>query len=577
MAFNNDNFIPTSIKEVESLGWDYIDIIIFSGDAFIDHPSFGTAVISRVLLNEGYRVAVVPQPNWRDDLRDFRKLGEPRLFFGVNAGVMDSMINHYTANKRLRSNDAYTPEGKAGQRPDYAVTVYSRILKKLYPEIPVIIGGVEASLRRFCHYDYWQDTLKPSILIDSGADLLVYGMGEKPILEIAGKIKSGATMQELYLIPQVAYVAEYEDCGVKDRELLHSYEECRKNKMAFIENFNIIERESNSLHPRHIVEPSGDKFIHVNPPYDLPTSEELDSYYDLPYSRKPHPRYKEKQISAYEMIKFSVNTHRGCFGSCSFCTISAHQGKFVQSRSASSIMSEVSKMASMEEFRGVISDIGGPTANMYNMKGKNPQICENCKRDSCIFPALCKNLDRDLTPLMELYKSVLKVDRVRKVFIGSGIRYDLILNERGYLDDTCRSYFKELVTRHTSGRLKIAPEHTEKGVLDIMGKPSFASFRFLKSEFERINREGHLKYQLIPYFISSHPGCKMSDMKALSENPDLNGIALEQVQDFTPTPMTRSSVAYYTGIDPKTLKNIYVERSSIEKQRQKSFFFKKKS
>jgi len=577
MAFNNDNFIPTSIKEVESLGWDYIDIIIFSGDAFIDHPSFGTAVISRVLLNEGYRVAVVPQPNWRDDLRDFRKLGEPRLFFGVNAGVMDSMINHYTANKRLRSNDAYTPEGKAGQRPDYAVTVYSRILKKLYPDIPVIIGGVEASLRRFCHYDYWQDTLKPSILIDSGADLLVYGMGEKPILEIAGKIKSGATMQELYLIPQVAYVAEYEDCGVKDRELLHSYEECRKNKMAFIENFNIIERESNSLHPRHIVEPSGDKFIHVNPPYDLPTSEELDSYYDLPYSRKPHPRYKEKQISAYEMIKFSVNTHRGCFGSCSFCTISAHQGKFVQSRSASSILSEVSKMASMEEFRGVISDIGGPTANMYNMKGKNPQICENCKRDSCIFPALCKNLDRDLTPLMELYKSVLKVDRVRKVFIGSGIRYDLILNERGYLDDTCRSYFKELVTRHTSGRLKIAPEHTEKGVLDIMGKPSFASFRFLKSEFERINREGHLKYQLIPYFISSHPGCKMSDMKALSENPDLNGIALEQVQDFTPTPMTRSSVAYYTGIDPKTLKNIYVERSSIEKQRQKSFFFKKKS
>ncbi|AGY53591.1 hypothetical protein BRDCF_p964 [Bacteroidales bacterium CF] len=577
MVFNNDNFIPTSKKEVEALGWDYIDIIIFSGDAFVDHPSFGTAVISRVLLNAGYRVAVVPQPNWRDDLRDFRKLGEPRLFFGVNAGVMDSMINHYTANKRLRSNDAYTPEGKAGQRPDYAVTVYSRILKKLYQDIPVIIGGVEASLRRFCHYDYWEDTLKPSILIDSGADLLVYGMGEKPILEIAGRLKSGASMQELYLVSQVAYAAEYEDNGVKERELLHSYEECLKNKMSFVENFNIIERESNSLRPRHIVEPSGDKFIHVNPPYEPPTSEELDSYYDLPYSRKPHPRYKDKQISAYEMIKFSVNTHRGCFGSCSFCTISAHQGKFVQSRSAASILSEVSKMASMEEFRGVISDIGGPTANMYNMKGKNPQICENCKRESCIFPALCKNLDRDLTPLMELYKSVLKVDRVRKVFIGSGIRYDLILNERGYLDDTCRSYFKELVTRHTSGRLKIAPEHTEKSVLDIMGKPSFSSFRFLKSEFDRINREERLKYQLIPYFISSHPGCKMSDMKALSENRDLTGISLEQVQDFTPTPMTRSSVAYYTGIDPKTLKHIYVESDPLEKQRQKSFFFKKKN
>ena len=577
MVFNNDNFIPTSKKEVEALGWDYIDIIIFSGDAFVDHPSFGTAVISRVLLNAGYRVAVVPQPIWRDDLRDFRKLGVPRLFFGVNAGVMDSMINHYTANKRLRSNDAYTPEGKAGQRPDYAVTVYSRILKKLYQDIPVIIGGVEASLRRFCHYDYWEDTLKPSILIDSGADLLVYGMGEKPILEIAGRLKSGASMQELYLVSQVAYAAEYEDNGVKERELLHSYEECLKNKMSFVENFNIIERESNSLRPRHIVEPSGDKFIHVNPPYEPPTSEELDSYYDLPYSRKPHPRYKDKQISAYEMIKFSVNTHRGCFGSCSFCTISAHQGKFVQSRSAASILSEVSKMASMEEFRGVISDIGGPTANMYNMKGKNPQICENCKRESCIFPALCKNLDRDLTPLMELYKSVLKVDRVRKVFIGSGIRYDLILNERGYLDDTCRSYFKELVTRHTSGRLKIAPEHTEKSVLDIMGKPSFSSFRFLKSEFDRINREERLKYQLIPYFISSHPGCKMSDMKALSENRDLTGISLEQVQDFTPTPMTRSSVAYYTGIDPKTLKHIYVESDPLEKQRQKSFFFKKKN
>ncbi|MEA5007021.1 MAG: YgiQ family radical SAM protein [Rikenellaceae bacterium] len=577
MDLNTDNFIPTSKKEVETLGWDYIDIIIFSGDAFIDHPSFGTAVIARVLMNEGYRVAVVPQPNWRDDLRDFKKLGEPRLFFGVNAGVMDSMINHYTANKRLRSNDAYTPEGKAGQRPDYAVTVYTRILKKLYPDIPVIIGGVEASLRRFCHYDYWKDSLKPSILIESCADLLVYGMGEKSIINIAEKIKFGATMQELYLTPQIAYVAEYEDNGEKNRELLHSYEECLKSKMAFVENFNVIERESNSLHPKHIVEPSGNKFVHVNPPYDLPSSEELDSYYDLPYSRKPHSRYKNKQISAYEMIKFSVNTHRGCFGSCSFCTISAHQGKFVQSRSLNSILSEVSKMASMDEFKGVISDIGGPTANMYNMKGKDMDLCDNCKRDSCIFPTLCKNLNRDLSPLIELYKSVQNVEGVRKIFIGSGIRYDLILNERGYLDETCRNYFTELVTKHTSGRLKIAPEHTEKSVLDIMGKPSFSSFRFLKSEFERITRAAHLKYQLIPYFISSHPGCKMKDMRALSENPDLSGISLDQVQDFTPTPMTRSSVAYYTGIDPKTLKNIYVERSPIEKLRQKSFFFKKKS
>jgi len=571
-----EGFIPTTRKEVESLGWDYIDVIIFSGDAFVDHPSFGTAVIARVLMNEGYRVAVVPQPNWRDDLRDFKKLGVPRLFFGVNAGVMDSMINHYTANKRLRSDDAYTPDGKAGQRPDYAVSVYARILKKLYPAIPVIIGGVEASLRRFSHYDYWKDALMPSVLVDSGADILVYGMGEKPIVEIAHQIDAGATLYELMLIPQVAYLVDYEDNGVRDRILLHSYEECLSNKMAFVENFNLIERESNTMYSRHIVEPVGGRYVHVNPPYNLPTSQELDSYYDLPYTRKPHPRYKDKPISSYEMIKYSVNTHRGCFGSCSFCTISAHQGKFVQSRTKKSILEEITKISQMKEFKGVISDVGGPTANMYSMSGKNPDICAQCAKDSCIYPILCPNLDRSLSPLMDLYNEIDKIKGIKRFFIGSGIRYDLFLNQKGYLDNTSKEYFREVVTKHTSGRLKIAPEHTEKHVLEAMGKPSFSSFRFLRTEFERIINEENLRYQIVPYFISSHPGCKVSDMKALSENPDLKGIMLDQVQDFTPTPMTRSSVAFYTGIDPKTLKNIFVEKCPQDKQRQKAFFFKKK-
>ncbi len=571
-----NQFIPTSKKEVESLGWDYLDVILFSGDAYIDHPSFGTAVIARILEREGYRVAIVPQPNWRDDLRDFKKLGVPRLFFGVNAGVMDSMVNHYTANKRLRSNDAYTPDGKASQRPDYAVTVYTKILKKLYPDVPVVIGGIEASLRRLTHYDYWQDSLMPSILAHSGADILVYGMGEKPIVEIAGLLSQGASLEEVKMIPQIAYIADYEDNGIKDRILLYSYEKCLKNKMAFVDNFNIIERESNSYIAKHIIEPYEDRFIHVNSPNEIPTIDEIDSYYDLPFTKLPHPRYKGKHIPAYEMIKFSINTHRGCFGSCSFCTISAHQGKLVQSRSMQSIIKEISALTQMQDFKGYISDVGGPTANMYAMSGKDIGICKKCKKDSCIYPKICPNLNKTHDQLLELYKEIDNIPGVRKAFIGSGIRYDLFLNENGYLDESGRKYLFEIIVNHTSGRLKVAPEHTEEHVLKAMGKPSFKSFLFLKEEFERINKNEGLKFQLIPYFISSHPGCKISDMKSLSQNSGLQGINLEQVQDFTPTPMTRSSVAFYTGFDPKTLKSIYVENNPLGKQKQKQFFFNKK-
>lgn len=575
MNIKSDSFIPTSKKEVEARGWDYIDVILFTGDAYIDHPSFGTAVIARVLEREGYRVAIVPQPNWRDDLRDFKKLGAPRLFFGVNSGVMDSMVNHYTANKRLRNNDAYTPDGRANQRPDYAVKVYSNILKKLYPSVPVVIGGIEASLRRFTHYDYWQDKLMPSILVDSMADFLVYGMGEKPIVEIAGMIGSGATLEEVKTLPQISYIADYEDNGIKDRILLHSFEECVKDKVAFAENFNQIERESNSYVARHLIEPYKDKFVHVNSPYEIQTTEEMDSYWDLPFTKLPHPRYKGKHIPAYEMIKFSINTHRGCFGSCSFCTISAHQGKFVQSRSKESILKEISKLTEMEEFKGNISDVGGPTANMYSMKGKDLAICRKCKKDSCLYPKICPNLNHSHDELLDLYQKIREIPKIKRAFIGSGIRYDLFLNDTGYLDESGKRYLREVIVNHTSGRFKVAPEHTEEHVLKAMGKPSFKYFIFLREEFENITKKEGLNYQLVPYFISSHPGCKISDMKALSQNPNLKGIYLDQVQDFTPTPLTRSSVAFYTGLDPKTLKNIFVETNPINKQKQKQFFFNK--
>lgn len=576
LSINKSIFIPTSRKEMQYLGWEQPDVILFSGDAFIDHPSFGTAVIARVLLDNGYKVAVIPQPNWRDDLRDFKKLGEPRLFFGVNAGVMDSMINHYTANKRLRSNDAYTPGGESGRRPDYAVTIYSKILKSIYPNTPIIIGGVEASLRRFSHYDYWQNRVLPSILLDSGADWLVYGMGEKPILELAFKISSGESLEMIRRTNQIAYLSNKKNTFYSDPIVLNSHEESLKNNLAFAENFKIIETESNSWNPKHIIEPTGDYYVHVTPPYPQLTREEIDSIYDLPYTRKPHPRYVGKTIPAYEMIKFSINTHRGCFGSCSFCTISAHQGKFVQSRSEESILKEAEKIVKMDNFKGYISDLGGPSANMYKMKGREQEICYSCKRDSCIFPNICKNLDVSHLSLINLYTKVGEINGVKKVFIGSGIRYDLFLNKDGFIDASGKVYLEEVIKNHTSGWLKIAPEHTEEHVLKAMGKPSFKLFTILKNEFDSIVKREGLKYKIVPYFISSHPGCRMEDMRALSQNPQLKNISLEQVQDFTPTPMTRSSISFHTGIDPKTLKNIFVEKDPRMKIKQKSFFFNKK-
>ena len=590
---NNDYMFPTSVKEVQALGWDYIDVIIFSGDAFVDHPSFGTAVIARWLQKWGYRVAVVPQPNWRDDLRDFRKLGTPRLYFALNRGAMDSMVNHYTASKRLRHDDAYTPDGKAGARPDYAVTVYTQILKKLFPDVPVVIGGIEASLRRLTHYDYWKDCLMPSVIYTSGADYLCYGMGERPMLELTKGIEKGWSQHRMHQIPQIAFyvkgkrpeAAEWEGSRSDGLEtstpagklVLHSFEECQRDKRAFAENFHWIETHANMMHPDTILEPVGDGYVQINPPYPPATQEEMDSYWDLPFTKLPHPRYKGKRIPAYDMIKFSVNTHRGCFGGCNFCTIAAHQGKFIQSRSEASILKEVKALNKLPDFAGNISDVGAPTANMYGMHGKNLELCDKCKRRSCLFPARCPNLNCDHTRLMELYRRIDATQGIRHSYIGSGIRYDLFLTEDGFVDPSSKPYLKTLVLDHTSGRLKVAPEHTEDHVLQKMAKPSFRLFERLRKEFDGINREAGTHVGLVPYFISSHPGCTLKDMENLASHPALKGIWMDQVQDFTPTPMTTSSVMFYTGLDPRDMKPVFCEHNPERKQQQKSFFFKNSS
>ena len=600
MADSNYMF-PTSVKEVQALGWDYIDIILFSGDAFIDHPSFGTAVIARWLQKFGYRVAVVPQPNWRDDLRDFRKLGRPRLYFGLNSGAMDSMVNHYTASKRLRHDDAYTPDGKAGARPDYAVTVYTKILKELFPDVPVVIGGIEASLRRLTHYDYWKDCLMPSVLVSSGADYLCYGMGERPMIELTRGIEKGWSRHKMQQIPQIAFFvkgqwkeipgqagndekgAGNDEKGAGNDEkgagylLLHSFEECCKDKRAFAEHFHWIETHSIMAHPDTIIEPVGDGYVQINPPFPTATQEEMDSFWDLPFTKLPHPRYKGKRIPAYDMIKFSVCTHRGCFGGCNFCTIAAHQGKFISSRSEKSILKEVKELNNLPGFAGNISDVGAPTANMYGMHGKNPDLCDKCKRRSCLFPKRCPNLDCDHTRLMKLYKDIDATKGIRHSYIGSGIRYDLFLTEDGFVDQSSKPYLKTLVLDHTSGRLKVAPEHTEDHVLQKMAKPSFKLFERLRNEFDTVNREAGTHVGLVPYFISSHPGCTMKDMEKLANHPALKGIWMDQVQDFTPTPMTTSSVMFYSGIDPRDMSEVFTEHDMEKKQRQKSYFFKNSS
>ena len=556
---------------MELRGWDELDVILFSGDAYVDHPSFGAAVIGRILEAEGLKVAIVPQPNWRDDLRDFKKLGKPRLFFGVSPGCMDSMVNKYTANKRIRHEDAYTPDGRTDMRPDYPSIVYTKILKQLFPDVPVFLGGIEASMRRLTHYDYWEDRVRPSILVDSGADLLMYGMGEKTVVEIARKIERGEPLTDT---PQIAYLTnniEPQDSDI----ILFSHEECVKDKKKEAANFKHIEEESNKWNAQRILQRTGKQTVVVNPPYPPMTEAELDHSFDLPYTRLPHPKYKGKRIPAYDMIKFSINLHRGCFGGCAFCTISAHQGKFIVSRSKESILKEVKKVIQMPDFKGYLSDLGGPSANMYRMHGKNLELCKKCKRPSCAHPSVCKNLNNDHRPLLDIYHAVDALPGIKKSFIGSGVRYDLLLhrNENEEVNKANRQYTKELITKHVSGRLKVAPEHTSDDVLYLMRKPSFKLFEEFKKIFDRINTQENLRQQIIPYFISSHPGCKEEDMAELAVITKKLDFHLEQVQDFTPTPMTVSTETWYTGFHPYTLEPVFSARTQREKLAQRLFFF----
>ncbi len=573
------NSLPTTKKEIESLGWDQPDVIIFSGDAYIDHPSFGPAVIGRVIESEGLRVALVPQPNWKDDLRDFRKMGSPKYFFGVSAGNMDSMVNHYTAARRLRSDDAYTPGGKSGFRPDYPTIVYTKILKRLYPEVPVVLGGIEASMRRLTHYDYWKDRLEPSILLSSGADMLIYGMGEQPIRELIKLLLKGVPFSSLTTIPQTV-VSRNKNSALpvnknwKDIQL-NSYEKCIADKKAFASNFVIFEKESNKINAARLIEPSGDMNVIMNPSLPPMTEAEADRTYDLPYSYLPHPRYDNKgSIPAYEMIKFSINIHRGCFGGCSFCAIAAHQGKQIVKRSEKSILAEIEKIKKLPEFKGYLSDLGGPSANMYMMKGKDYELCLKCSRPSCIWPQVCRNLDTDHSGLTSLYKKVNRIPGIKKAFIGSGVRYDLLFREWNKNAGAGeREYLEEISVNHVSGRLKVAPEHTSPDVLNLMRKVPFTLFRKFKEQFERITGREGLKYEIIPYFISSHPGSSVSDMSDLAGEVRSLGIKPEQVQDFTPTPMTLSTAMYYCGFDPYTGKKVFVARGIEEKRKQKDYFF----
>jgi uncharacterized radical SAM protein YgiQ len=575
-------FLPCSLKEMEQLGWEQADIIIVTGDAYVDHPSFGAAIMGRMAEKLGLRVAILPQPNWRDDLRDFKKLGTPRLFFGVTAGTMDSMVNHYTALRRRRSNDAYTPGGRAGYRPDYASIVYTQILKKLYPEIPVILGGVEASMRRFTHYDYWQDKVKPSILVESGADLLIYGMAEQAWKMLIGLMSRGVPLNSLHNIPQTAFT---KNDGVQvpllkgtKEIILPSYEECLSDKKIFGDAFRIIEESSNILEAPRLIQKSGQLRVIVNPPFPPPDEAMADEPYDLSYTRMPHPRYNNKPpIPAYEMIRHSVNIHRGCFGGCSFCAINMHQGKFVVSRSEKSILNELEKVSQVPGFKGHISDLGGPSANMYKMKGLDQEICRKCKRPSCIFPNTCKNLNFDHNPLLQLYEKAGKIQGIKKITIGSGVRYDMLLGkpEKQSREYALLPYVRTLLRNHVSGRLKVAPEHTSPKVLNIMRKPSFAKFEEFHSMFRNICKKENLPWQLVPYFISGHPGTLESDMKDLSVLLHKLGTQPDQVQEFTPTPMTLATTMYYTGLDPYTGKRVFVVKDDKEKRRQKGYFIKR--
>ncbi|MBI3585127.1 MAG: YgiQ family radical SAM protein [Nitrospinae bacterium] len=556
-----DNFLPMSTEEVRNRGWDELDIILISGDAYIDHPSFGVPLIGRYLESLGYRVGIIAQPDWRNT-KDFIKLGRPRLFFGISAGAMDSMLNHYTAHKKPRSDDAYSPGGKSGLRPDRATIVYLNRVKEAYPKVPTVIGGIEASLRRLAHYDYWDNKVRKSILVDSKGDLLIFGMGEKPIEEVARRLSNGEALSNIKDIRGTAVItSSVEGVEGKNYILLPSCEDVIKDKMAYARASRIFHLESNPFNARVLFQRHGNRYVKVNPPSLPLTMEEMDKIYNLPFTKEPHSSYKEK-IPALEMVKFSVTIQRGCFGGCTFCSLTEHQGRIIQSRSENSVLKEVEGLKKLKGFTGIVSDLGGPTANMYRLRCKDRNVESKCRRLSCVHPKICKFMDTDHSSQIKLLRKARGMEGVKRVFIASGVRYDLALGSPEYI--------KELTTYHVGGHLKVAPEHTSKRVLELMKKPEIEAFNKFKNSFDRFNRDCGKEQYIVPYFISSHPGSDLKDMIDLALYLKKNRFRLQQVQDFIPTPMTLATAMYYTGYDPITSKKIYCARTVKEKRLQKA-------
>ncbi|MBE0523676.1 MAG: YgiQ family radical SAM protein [Methanosarcinales archaeon] len=547
------HFIPMSLQEAQTLGFQEFDIILVTGDAYIDHPSFGTAIISRVLWDAGYTVGIIAQPDWKSDI-DFKKLGKPGLFFSVTAGNVDSMVNHYTANLKKRHDDVYSPAGETGLRPNRASIVYSDKLHSIYPQTPIVLGGIEASLRRFAHYDYWSDSVRRSILADAPADLLVFGMGEQQVVEIADRLKNGEDITDLTDIPGTAIKMEVKKWAQVSREdfvEIPGFSEVSRDSRKYTEAFKLHYLQQDPVRGRTVVQPHPKTVIIQNKPAMPISAEELDHVYELPFSREAHPEY-QKPIPALIPVKFSITSHRGCFASCSFCALTHHQGRMVQSRSIASMVREVTKMTQMPDFKGIVQDVGGPTANMYGMSCARWKVEGACADMICTYP-LCKSLDINHEQQVELLRRLRDIPGIRKVFIGSGIRYDLVMA------DSSR-YLPQLCEHHISGQLKVAPEHITRRVTDMMHKPSKEVFEEFNRKFDTINKELGGKQHMIPYFMSGHPGCTVEDMVELAEYIRDNDLYTEQVQDFTPTPMTVSTCMYYTGIDPFTKEKVHVAK-----------------
>jgi uncharacterized radical SAM protein YgiQ len=558
--------LPMTRAEAVARGWEEIDVVIVTGDAYIDHPSFAMAILGRVLEAAGYRVGIVSQPDWHN-CEAWREFGRPRLFFGISAGNMDSMINHYTANRKVRNDDAYSPGGEIGRRPDRATLAYCQRAREAYKGVPVIAGGVEASLRRLAHYDYWSDKVRRSILLDSKADLVVFGMGENAIVEIAQRLESGETVKQLRDMRGIAYALGASEKPPENALVLPSYEAVSTDKMEFSEATRMIHHETNPFNARQLVQQHGNQWVVCNPPQHPISQEAMDRIYGLPYTRRQHPSYS-KPIPAHQMIKDSVTIMRGCFGGCTFCSITAHQGRIIQSRSKESVLREIESMTRDKEFKGVVSDIGGPTANMYQMRCTRPEVEAVCRRQSCVHPKICKLLGVDHQPVIQLMREARAVPGIKKVLVASGVRMDLAR--------TSPEYIRELTTHHVGGHLKVAPEHVDPGVLDRMRKPANDDFEFFTDQFRDASAEAGKKQYLIPYFIASHPGSDIDAMIELALFLKRNGYKPDQVQDFIPAPMDVATSMYYTGIDPFSKKPVYVSKALKDRKLQRALmqFFK---